>query len=52
MFLCAHPKCRRYIPVIEDLDVNVASKQMDLASEVGPFRFTFKVRLTAQREHL
>lgn len=53
--ICIHPTCRccrRYIPVIEDLEVNVASKQMDLASEVGPFRFTFKVGLTTHSEHL
>ena len=33
----------RYIPVIEDLNINVASQFISLESEVGPFQFLIKV---------
>ena len=34
---------RRYIPVIEDLVIDVSSRKISLESEVGPFRFLIKV---------
>ncbi len=36
---------RRYIPVIEDLNIELAAKRIALESELGPFRFFIKVRL-------